>query len=380
MFSPSGVNASNPRSKRSARSLAALACAMSLSVSSVAQAPAETAAAAAPAATPAAAPTAAIASDPALTLPELNPSDWFDGKAGGTFGGKTVKILPRNKRVAIVGFKVIYVNETFSRARVRASYMPGRDMSGASAAMQVNLRGVDDATLQLLTDQAYARFVAQLRAAGREVLTPADNLWDYAEFESEAGPVDSSFGNIKGRAFTPQGLPLWSQIGEPWGGVKFSQKNTKAMAAVSNKVDAAIAIAPVLVVDFAQMSSSGNRSGLVARTAEVGTTLAISVNRLDTRVVRAEKIKFGGVQKGDDAWLNLKQAIDTDIEFAVLEKTTKDHGKGVGGFLSKAFVGNAKTAFRLAKTTNEEYSKASTAVLERATGTLAKLFAENAPK
>ena len=356
--------------------LGMLICALGLAASAVAQTPNATV----PPTAPVAAPAGVSESDPAMRLPELNPADWFDGKGGGTFGEKTVKILPRSKRVAIVGFKVVYVNEAFSRARVRASYMPGRDTSGASAAMQVNLSGVDDATLQLLTDQAYARFVAQLRAAGREVLTPAGKQWDYTEFEAETGPADVSFMKAKGRAFAPQGLPLWNQAGEPWGGVKFGQKNSKAMAAVSNKLEAAIAIAPVIVVDFAQMSTSGNRSGLVARTAEVGTTLAISVNRLDTRVVRAEKLKFGGVHKGDDAWLNLKGAIETDLEFAVLEKTEKNHGKGIGGFLSKAIVGNAKTAFRLAKTTNDEYSKASTAVLERATGTLAKLFAENAPK
>ncbi len=149
------------------------------------------------------------------------------------------------------------------------------------------------------------------------------------------------------------------------------------MGAVSHKAGAVLAIATTIVVDFAQMASSGNRSGLVAHTAEVGTTLAISVNRIDTRLVRAEEVKFGGVHKGDDGWLNLTRPLETDLEFAVLRKAEKDHGTGIGGFLSKAFVGNAKTAFRAAETSNEEYSKAATAVLERATGTLAKLFAAN---
>jgi hypothetical protein len=124
------------------------------------------------------------------------------------------------------------------------------------------------------------------------------------------------------------------------------------------------------------MASSGNRSGLLTRTAEVGTTLAISVNRMDVRMVRAEEIKFGGVSKGDDAWINLTKPLETDIEFATLKKTEKDHGSGVAGFLSKAFVGTGKTQFRLAETSNGEYSKAVTAVLERATGTYAKLFTE----
>ncbi len=80
--------------------------------------------------------------------------------------------------------------------------------------MQVNLKGVDDAALQILADQAYARFVAQLRAAGREVITPADMQWDYSAFQSTSGPVDAAFMQAKGRAFAPKAMPLWSQLGD----------------------------------------------------------------------------------------------------------------------------------------------------------------------
>ena len=281
------------------------------------------------------------------------------------------------KRVAVVGFKVIFVNETFARARVRASYMPGRDTSGASAAMQVNLTGVDTATLQALTDQAYARFVAQLRAAGREVVTITDAKWDYSEFQSMPAPAEVSEDTTKGSAFTPAGMPLWFQIAE-FAGPRLEQTNGRAMAAASFKAGGPLMLSTTVVVDFAQMASSGNRSGLVARTAEVGTTLAMGVHRLDTRLVRAEEAKSGIVYKGDDAWLRLTKPLETDLEFAVLKVAEKDHGTGVGGFLSRAFVGTGKTAFRRAETSNNEYSKAATAVLERATGTLAKLFAEHA--
>jgi hypothetical protein len=323
--------------------------------------------------------TAAPESDPALRLPELKASEWFDGQAGGTFGEKAVNFLPRAKRVAVVGFKVIFVNETFARARVRASYMPGRDTTGASAAMQVNLAGVDAATLQTLTDQAYARFIAQLRAAGREVMTVADAKWDYSEFQSVPAPAEINEGDTKGSAFSPKGMPLWFQIAE-FGGPRLEQTNGRAMGTASHKAGAPLMLATTVVVDFAQMASSGNRSGLVARTAEVGATLAMSVRRLDTRLTRAEEVKGGILYKGDDAWLRLTKPLETDLEFAVLKVAEKDHGSGVGGFLSRAFVGNAKTVFRRAETSNGEYSKAATAVLERATGTLAKLFAENAPQ
>lgn len=332
---------------------------------------------------PAAVPAVALAAsdvDPALQLPELNAAEWFDGKAGGTFGEKTINFLPRSKRVALVGFRVIFVNETFARARVRASYMPGRETSGASAGMQVNLKGVDDATLQALTDKAHARFVAQLRATGREVITAADGKWDNNVFQGAPGPVEVAEGNAKGRAFAPKGMSVWSLMHYPWSASRFDQTSYKAMNEVSNQLGAPITLATTLVVDFAQMTSTGNRSGLLARTAEVGTTLSISVSRMDNRLVRAEEVKFGGVAKGDDGPLSLTRGIETDLEFAVLTKTEKDHGSGVGGFLSRAFVGTGKTAFRLAETSNDEYSKAATAALERTTGTFAKLFAEHTPK
>lgn len=313
--------------------------------------------------------------EPALQLPDLNPGEWFDGQAGGTFGEKSINFLPRSKRVALVGFRVIFVNETFARARVRASYLPGRDTTGASAGMQVNLKGVDDATLQALTDKAYARFVAQLRATGREVITTADGKWDNAVFQGAPGPVDLSEGNTKGRAFAPQGMSVWSLMTFPWAASRFDQTAFRAMSDVSQSLGAPITLATTLVVDFAQMTSTGNRSGLMARTAEVGTTLAISVSRMDNRIVRAEESRSGIVMKGDDGSLSLTRPIETDIEFAVLSKTEKEHGSGIGGFFSRAFVGTGKTAFRLAETSNEEFSKAATAVLERTTGTFAKLLA-----
>ncbi len=319
---------------------------------------------------------AAPESDPALRLPELTASQWFDGKAPGTFGEKSVNLIPRSMRVAVAGFNVVFVTENFARARVRPSYLPGRDMSGASTAMQVNLKGVDDATLQLLTDQAYRRFIAQLRSTGREIITVEDKKWNYSAFNAAPAPMSVSFHNTKGRAFAPSGIPLWWQVGDPWSPSQFDQTNTRAVSAASHAAGAPIMLAATIVVDFAQMASSGNRSGLIARTAEVGTTLAISVNRMDVLMVRAEELKFGGVHKGDMAWINLVKPLETDIEFAVLTKTEKDHGSGVSGFLSKAFIGSGKTQFRLAETSNNEYSKAVTAVLERATGTYAKLFTE----
>ena len=49
--------------------------------------------------------TSRLAAD--ITLPELNPSEYFDGKMGGTFGAKTVTVFAKTNRVAVSGFRVI---------------------------------------------------------------------------------------------------------------------------------------------------------------------------------------------------------------------------------------------------------------------------------
>src|SRR5215212_3352163 len=151
----------------------------------------------------------------AISLPDLNPSEWFDGKMGGTFGAKTVTAFAKSNRVAVAGFRVVYVTHNEARAFVRASYLPGRDTGSARAKMEVDLRGVDDATLQAITDNAYKLFLDQLKAAGREVVTP--ETASYAEFKVVPVPQAVDAGLLKGKAFSPTGMPLWWQVGDAWG-------------------------------------------------------------------------------------------------------------------------------------------------------------------
>ena len=96
----------------------------------------------------------AFADNAPITLPDLNPAEGFDGKMGGTFGAKTVTAFAKSNRVAVAGFRVVFVTHNEARAFVRASYLPGRDTGSARAKMEVDLKGVDDATLQAITDQA----------------------------------------------------------------------------------------------------------------------------------------------------------------------------------------------------------------------------------
>lgn len=319
-------------------------------------------------------PFALLAQEPApITLPELNPSEWFDGKMGGTFGAKTATAFAKSNRVAVTGFRVVFVTHNEARAVVRASYLPGRETGAARAKMEVDLKGVDDATMQAITDGAYKLFLDQLKAAGREIVVPEQA--SFAGYKVNPAPMDVSTGLLKGKAFSPTGLPLWWQVGDAWGDAGIGQKNMRAFNQQSEKLQAPVTIAPLIVIDFAHMQSSGNRSGLLARRAEVGASLAMSIPTFYTRVVRAEQTRYGGIVfKGDDGALALTKAIDTDIEFADLFKVDEKTGTVLsltgGDHKSKKFK-------NVAETTNAAYTTAANAVLAQATGAFAKLFAAN---
>lgn len=312
----------------------------------------------------------------AITLPDLNPSEWFDGKMGGTFGAKTVTAFAKSNRVAVAGFRVVFVTHNEARAFVRASYMPGRDTGSARAKMEVDLKGVDDATLQAITDRAYALFLDQLKAAGREVVPVSEMTASFAAFKSVPSvPQDVDSGFLRGKAFSPTGMPLWWQVGDAWGDAGLGQKNMRAFNELSKNLNAPVTIAPAIVIDFAHMESSGNRSGLVARRAEVGASLAMSIPTFVTRVVRAEQTRYGGlVFKGDDGALTMTKALDTDIDFANLYLVDTKTGTVLAwsGADSKS-----KKQKKVAETTNEAYTTAANAVLSQATGAFAKLFAAN---
>lgn len=312
----------------------------------------------------------------AITLPDLNPAEWFDGKMGGTFGAKTVTAFAKTNRVAVGGFRVVFVTHNEARANVRASYLPGGvERGAASAKMEVDLRGVDDATLQAITDAAYKRFLEQLKAAGREVVIPEPS--SYAGFKTATSPQEVSTGLLKGKAFSPTGMPLWWQVGDSWGDAGLSQKNMRAFNDQSKDLNAPVSIAPLIVVDFAHMKSSGNRSGLVARRAEVGASLAMSIKTFYTRVVRAEQTRYGGlVSKGDDGALSLLKAIDTDVEFAEMFQVNEKNGDILS--LTDNMDVRRRGWKNVADTTNEAYTAAANAVLAQATGAFARLFEQNA--
>lgn len=329
--------------------------------------------------------TAEDAAAPAATASALDPDQYFKGQTGGTFGKNVTEVLlPKSKRVAVAGFRVIFINYNTVSAQVRASYLPGRDTSGAKSTMNVSLEGVDNATLQAITDKAHADFLAQLTAAGREVV-PASELAEFhAAVEPSAQPYTKDLNGQKGAAFAPTGTPLFFTYADPGWTDKtpFNQKSYRLLAPLSEKLQA-IVVAPMIVVDFAKMTSSGNQSGLTSRSAEVGGSLAMTVKTFWTPMIRAELSKSGMTAKGEEANANLQQGIGSELAFGTMDKMEETDNKGskgladmVGGFMGMANAGGAvrgKSVYT-AKTDNAAYSASAQDALGRSTGTFAAWF------
>ena len=320
-------------------------------------------------------------------LPELDPDQHFKGKMGGTFGKDVVEVMPNSKRVAVAGFRVVFITENTATATVRASYLPGRDTSGASSTLHLVLNGVDQGTMQSITDKAYADFLAQLRFAGREVV-PQEDLKEFlsgVEVSSTPGkPFPVSVNNLVGQVYSPTGMPLWfSNADAQWGDKSpFQQGNLRRLAEYSAKLKA-ITISPLIIVNFARLSSSGNQSGLTSRAAETGATMSMHVAAFNTHYMRSDETRGGLVMNGDEGGIQMAAPIISNIEFGTMkdvESTDNSAVKGIFDVLGRAGgMANAGGANRsktesVAETSGPAYAVAAVDALGRTTGTFAKWF------
>ncbi|MEW5770989.1 MAG: hypothetical protein AB1831_11585 [Pseudomonadota bacterium] len=153
-----------------------------------------------------------------LHAAELN---YFDLKAApetlvSTYvDGEGTERLKGVRRVVVPQFRI----EFQLRAEASASdgrYLGGGQHASASSTAYVHLKGVDDALLQRLTDQAYATFVQDMAARGIEVIGP-DRLADVAEYEpvlrvgKPSGEVLETKDSIS-RFFAPTGGRVYALL------------------------------------------------------------------------------------------------------------------------------------------------------------------------
>lgn len=334
-------------------------------------------------------PPADAAAAPAPAVAADDPDMRFKGKMGGTFGKNVVEVMPAGRRIAVAAFRVGFVTANSVSAQVRASYLPGRDRSGARSSLQVGLTGVDAATMQAITDKAYADLLAQLAASGREVV-PADALREHwAGLKTTAAGHTKEHGGQTATFFAPTGMPLvFTHVEGAWGdGGMLDLGNYRKLQEISARLDAVV-IAPVVFVNFARMSSSGNQSGLVARSAETGAELVMSVGALNSVYIRTEEFRNGMLMKGDEGSFQMEGAVASPLQFATMQEVAKDDNaaaKGIFDVLGKAAgLANAGGAARsssraVAETTNDAYAAAAADALNRLSVSLGQWFRKYPP-
>lgn len=127
-------------------------------------------------------------------------------------GTDKVDAVQGAKRVAIAEFGVEFYTQIYAQDRGN-----GGAFGSSTAMVTATLDGVSDATMQAITDKAYADTVAALQAAGYEVVDPAtlaaNEIWQgqLAKYglESPYTFSDSSFGEKNpqiSKIFAPAGM------------------------------------------------------------------------------------------------------------------------------------------------------------------------------
>ncbi|MGE4239479.1 hypothetical protein [Ramlibacter sp.] len=323
-------------------------------------------------------PAPASTETPADAVAAPDPDAVFKGRMGGTFGKSVQEVMPATKRVAVAAFRVAFVTDNSITAQVRGAYLPGMDMSGARSSFYVTLKGVEPKTLQAITDRAYADFLQQIAASGREVV-PMEQFRDsFAGFKVTGSPQQPHTKEQNGQTatfFSPTGMPLvFTHFETGWGGFgNFDLTNYRKLQEISSQVNATV-IAPMLVVNFARMSSSGNQSGLMSRTAETGGELSMSVAALNSIYIRTEEFRNGMLMKGDEGSLQMAAAIASPMQFGTMQTISEDDNRAVrtavnvlGMFAGIANAGGAARSVKkaVATTTDDTYAAPANDALSR---------------
>ena len=242
-------------------------------------------------------------------------------------------------RVAISVFNVAFPNRNHYTAVASGSHSGAFGTFGSSSksVMDTTITGVDPATRQRIADRAYASFVAQLQAAGYEVV-------DQAEFarlapERQGWTAQRPFAEGRfGSYVAPTGMAVYFMPGDA------AKRDTSGMfgqqmMAITASADRPQAyqrsaylahdaglgvIAVSLVVDYGVYSSSGeNRrafGGKASASWRPGVTIAAG-NAVD----RATTLQYWGPKSGGfPAFAFLQHPIRSEKDFAATGSTDFD--------------------------------------------------------
>ena len=267
----------------------------------------------------------AFAQAPESSPGAADPDTVFKGRMGGTFGKDIIDVMPNAKRIAVPLFRVAFVIENQVSAQVRGVYLPGGiDHSGARSSFHLTLQGVTEPTLRAITDQAYATLLKELAASGREVVPLSEMKELFAGLQTSPQGLLKEHAGQKVAFFTPKDLPLAFMLHDgPWGAGGFDLTNYRKLEEISVKTNAAV-ITPLVVVNFAKMRSSGNRSALTASAAETGAELGMSVAAMQVFYTRGTEFRNGMQMGGDQGAFKLEKAFLGGSQFGTMQEIAKE--------------------------------------------------------
>ncbi|HEY1096640.1 MAG TPA: hypothetical protein VGF14_05315 [Alphaproteobacteria bacterium] len=263
-------------------------------------------------------------------------------RKGGLFGlakndsviATTPEAFKGTNDVVIGAFSVGFLTQKTDSAKAGGGLL-GNGMGGKSTAHS-NLNGINDATLQSITDKAYDAFLKDLKAAGYNVVDRSTllNNKDFAETKDYESPYEDTTGGIFSRGtitkyFAPSSFNgkmkvFMGDIPALSGGFAFGNPMTAA-ATIADKGGPRI-IHAVYLVDFANAEGYGGW----ARTSS-----SIAVGQGLTVVPEGTKIGIIGGQAGTFSSkigvVALGQPVTSDKPFADVTDATTGTDKTMQG-------------------------------------------------
>ena len=243
-------------------------------------------------------------------------------------------------RVAISVFNVAFPREFHYAAVSKGHSFLGDRASSAKAYMDTSMTGIDHATQQRITDQAYALFVEQLQGAGYEVVDYAGLAQLAPEYSKWTSLPNFSQGRY-GTYVAPTGRALYFLQGDSakrFTGGFFGEKTELRLfdrpqaftrspyIAHDGKVGI---IAVTLVVDYGVYSSSG-RSNKVGKGAMVAFKEGVAL-AAGSFIDSGTMLEYWGPDSGGfPAGVYLQQPVRSDKPFGSVNRLAQSEEKSVG--------------------------------------------------
>lgn len=205
--------------------------------------------------------------------------------------------------------------------------------------VEMALAGADLPLLQALTDQLYADFIARLQASGKQVVD-VETLRRTAGYEKlktvEKLPYTTSpTGDPRNYVvLAPKALPLFfmhldTHLGNAG---PFEQDGTKAVNELSARLDA-VALVPTLIIDIAELESSGRSNFRSGAQAEVLPRLGVG-GRSELRFTMGKDAKI--FYTGEMGNVSAKKPLFVEGEFGEVKTVESFDTAGLANALTMA--------------------------------------------